>query len=151
MYRETVKHHYTAYGINEWLVITLAHHDKAPREGAMIDFVFVNVGHPNPLRRVVPTALRTDTRYDRAKYRELIVDAAETVLATFGFDRNALRPTLPSFDASSFQLRQIPQVGFQYIPRVVLPALREHGVAESQIARMTTGNPKRLFDQNRTY
>jgi DNA polymerase elongation subunit (family B) len=48
--------------------VTLAHHGKVPREGAMIDFVFVNTGHPNPLRRVVPTALRTDARYDRAKY-----------------------------------------------------------------------------------
>lgn len=73
--------------------VTLTHHGKAPREGEMIDFVFVNAAHPNPLRRVVPTALRSDARYDRAKYRELIVDAAETVLATFGFSRRNLGQT----------------------------------------------------------
>jgi DNA polymerase elongation subunit (family B) len=70
--------------------VTLAHHGKAPQEGEMIEFIYVNAGHPNPLRRVVPTALRTDARYDRAKYRELLLDAADTVLATFGFDRRRM-------------------------------------------------------------
>jgi phosphotriesterase-related protein len=48
-------------------------------------------------------------------------------------------------------IRQTPQVGFHYLPRVVLPALREHSVTESQIAQMTTGNPKRLFDAHNAY
>jgi DNA polymerase-2 len=80
--------------------VTLAHHGKAPKEGEMIDFVFINARHRNPLRRVVPTAIHTDTRYDRAKYRELLLEAADTVLATFGFDRRrvGLEPSLRVFN-----------------------------------------------------
>jgi len=37
---------------------------------------------------MVPRALvEEDVDYDREKYRELLLDAAETVLGYFGFDR----------------------------------------------------------------
>jgi hypothetical protein len=47
--------------------------------------------HKNPLRRVVPVCdiqgNNGKTSYDKEKYREMILDAAETVLKYFGFDR----------------------------------------------------------------
>jgi hypothetical protein len=50
------------------------------------------MGYKNPLCRVVPiyyTQKNNGKRnYDKEKYRELILDAAETVLGYFGFDIN---------------------------------------------------------------
>jgi DNA polymerase elongation subunit (family B) len=57
-------------------------------DGDIIDFIYVNARHPNPLRRVTPTDLCDTPYYDAEKYRDLILDAAETVLATFGFSRH---------------------------------------------------------------
>jgi len=61
---------------------------KRMRTGEMIDFIYVNASHTNPFRRVVP-ALLLDKRnyYDREKYVEMVLDVAETILGTFGFDR----------------------------------------------------------------
>ena len=56
--------------------------------GDVIDFIYVNARHPNPRRRVSPTDLCETPYYDAEKYRDLILDAAETVLATFGFSRH---------------------------------------------------------------
>ena len=44
----------------------------------------------NPLRRVTPVEFIEDGRkqvYDKEKYRDMLLDAAETVLGYFGFDR----------------------------------------------------------------
>lgn len=57
-------------------------------DGDVIDFIYVNAQHPNPLRRVMPTDLYEAPYYDAKKYQDLILDAAETVLATFGFSRH---------------------------------------------------------------
>ncbi len=57
-------------------------------DGDIIDFIYVNARHPNPRRRVSPTGLCEIPYYDTEKYQELILDAAETVLATFGFSRH---------------------------------------------------------------
>lgn len=57
-------------------------------DGDVIDFIYVNARHSNPLRRVLPTELCETPYYDAEKYRDLILDAAETVLATFGFSRH---------------------------------------------------------------
>ena len=53
--------------------------------------------HNNPLCRVVPIEISKGTKeegktitldnYDKEKYREMVLDAAETVLGFFGFDR----------------------------------------------------------------
>ncbi len=66
----------------------LAQHGQHANDGDVIDFIYVNAQHPNPLRRVIPTDLYKAPYYDAEKYRELILDAAETVLATFGFSRH---------------------------------------------------------------
>jgi hypothetical protein len=57
-----------------------------------IKYIYTNSQHNNPLGRVVPvesTYEHEDERlnYDKGKYREMILDAAETVLGYFGFDR----------------------------------------------------------------
>ena len=51
------------------------------------------MGYKNPLCRVVPIYYTQKNNgktknYDKEKYRELILEAAETVLGYFGFDRN---------------------------------------------------------------
>ncbi len=56
--------------------------------GDDIQYIYTDVGHTNPLCRVTPLELiGEDGDYDRDKYREMLLEAAETVLAYFGFDR----------------------------------------------------------------
>jgi hypothetical protein len=61
-------------------------------KGDTIQYVYTNSQHNNPLRRVVPIAVENAqaeplSQYDKEKYREMILDAAETILGLFGFDR----------------------------------------------------------------
>ncbi|HZI71784.1 MAG TPA: DNA polymerase domain-containing protein [Nitrososphaeraceae archaeon] len=70
-----------------------------PMKGDTIQYIYTNSQHNNPLRRVVPIELMQKEQgqeeenavapdnYDKEKYREMILDAAETVLGYFGFDR----------------------------------------------------------------
>jgi len=67
--------------------VSLAQQDIAIRKGDVIDFIYVNARHRNPLRRVAPLKIYESAYYDREKYRSLVLDAAETVLSTFGFAR----------------------------------------------------------------
>ena len=69
--------------------VNLAYHGKTIADGETVDFVFVNAKHHNPLRRVVPAAIYRDDYYDCEKYSEMVLDAAETVLSTFGFSRRS--------------------------------------------------------------
>jgi DNA polymerase elongation subunit (family B) len=75
---------------------------KYPQQGDTIQYIYTNSQHSNPLCRVVPIELikeeegqgqgqgikQIPLNYDKEKYREMILDAAETVLSIFGFDRN---------------------------------------------------------------
>jgi DNA polymerase elongation subunit (family B) len=67
-------------------------------KGDTIQYIYTNSQHNNPLCRVVPIELMQREQgeeenappldnYDKEKYREMILDAAETVLGFFGFDR----------------------------------------------------------------
>ncbi len=47
--------------------------------------------------------------------------------------------------------RVVPNWHFRHINEVVLPALRESGVSEEQIAQMTVGNPRRFFEASGAY
>jgi DNA polymerase elongation subunit (family B) len=65
---------------------------KYPMKGDTIQYVYTNSQHNNPLCRVVPIAIRNAqaeslSQYDKEKYREMILDAAETILGFLGFDR----------------------------------------------------------------
>jgi DNA polymerase elongation subunit (family B) len=73
---------------------------RYPAKGDTINYIYTNTQHKNPLLRV--TAFETTHQdddnnksktpnYDKEKYREIILDAAETVLGTFGFDRTMTR------------------------------------------------------------
>jgi DNA polymerase elongation subunit (family B) len=90
---------------------------KHPSKGDTIKYIYTDAQHKNPLCRVMPIEVTTQERsdeggggeeeekrnekgddernkrnkatiiYDKEKYREMILDAAETVLGYFGFDR----------------------------------------------------------------
>jgi hypothetical protein len=65
---------------------------KHPIKGDTIQYVYTNSQHNNPLCRVIPIAIgnaqkESLSQYDKEKYREMILDASETVLGLFGFDR----------------------------------------------------------------
>jgi DNA polymerase elongation subunit (family B) len=79
--------------------INLAHHGKVLQIGEDVDFVYVNARHHNPLRRVVPIDVYHGDIYDSQKYCEMVLDAAETILSTFGFSRSiyGLRPATQTF------------------------------------------------------
>jgi len=63
---------------------------KQPKRGDFIQYVYTDSQHQNPLNRVV-TAGDSDNyiglEYDREKYKEMLLDASETILGIFGFDR----------------------------------------------------------------
>ena len=72
--------------------IHMAQKGKRLKAGDNIDFIYVNSEHRNPFRRVVPAEIMNEQQryYDRYKYVELALDAAETVLGVFGFRRSHL-------------------------------------------------------------
>ena len=58
--------------------------------GETIQYIYTDAAHSNPLRRVMPVDFIEEGReqiYDKEKYREMLLEAAETVLGYFGFDR----------------------------------------------------------------
>jgi DNA polymerase elongation subunit (family B) len=61
-------------------------------EGDIIKYIYTDCQHKNPLSRVAPIDATNGYKsgkldYDKEKYEEMILDAAETVLGYFGFDR----------------------------------------------------------------
>jgi hypothetical protein len=68
---------------------------KHPSKGNTIQYIYTNSQHKDPLRRVIPLEIlqkgesreNTAMNYDKEKYRQMILDAAETVLGFLGFDR----------------------------------------------------------------
>jgi DNA polymerase elongation subunit (family B) len=62
---------------------------KHPLKGDTIQYIYTDSKHNNPLRRVTPIEnIQSMPSYDKEKYKEMILDAAETVLGFFGFDRS---------------------------------------------------------------
>jgi DNA polymerase elongation subunit (family B) len=73
---------------------------KYPTKGDIIQYIYTNSQHNNPLCRVVPLEIlqkvgekEKDSKengktlnYDKDRYREMILDAADTVLICFGFN-----------------------------------------------------------------
>jgi hypothetical protein len=58
--------------------------------GDTIHYLYTDASHSNPLLRVKPLSLieeGNEEDYDKKKYREILLDAAETVLGCFGFSR----------------------------------------------------------------
>lgn len=69
--------------------IQLSSNERVSR-GDNIEYVYIDSQHQNPLSRVVPAHVIRDNdslEYDKEKYKEMLLDASETVLGIFGFDR----------------------------------------------------------------
>jgi hypothetical protein len=61
-----------------------------PLKGETIQYIYTDSKHNNPLCRVTPIEnLASLPQYDKEKYKEMILDAAETGLGYFGFNRTA--------------------------------------------------------------
>jgi hypothetical protein len=61
---------------------------KYPLKGDTIQYIYTDSKHNNPLCRVTSIEnIQSLTQYDKEKYKEMILDAAETALGFFGFDR----------------------------------------------------------------
>ena len=60
-------------------------HGVASREGQLVRYVYVNHRSSNPLTRIQALPLYDGRSYDREKYGELVLEAAETLLGVFGF------------------------------------------------------------------
>jgi DNA polymerase elongation subunit (family B) len=73
--------------------IQLSNEDKHPSKGDAIKYIYIDSQHKNPLCRVASigsiNAKKETLDYDKEKYKDMILDAAETVLGYFGFDRTA--------------------------------------------------------------
>jgi hypothetical protein len=79
-------------------VAKLSEEDNYPSKGDTIRYIYTDSQHKNPLHRVMPVGSTYESSmvetnpvfsYDKEKYREMLLDAAETVLGYFGFDRTA--------------------------------------------------------------
>lgn len=60
-----------------------------PSKGDNIRYIYIDAQHSNPLCRIAPVKdiESVNLRYDKEKYREMLLDAAQSVLGYFGFDR----------------------------------------------------------------
>jgi DNA polymerase elongation subunit (family B) len=60
---------------------------KSMVRGDIIQYIYTDAAHKNPLCRVIPLDLISDEHnYDKEKYRDMLLEAAETILAYFGFE-----------------------------------------------------------------
>jgi DNA polymerase elongation subunit (family B) len=56
--------------------------------GDSIQYVHTDSNHTDPLYRITPAKLISSENYDKEKYLEMLLDAAEAVLSIFGFQRS---------------------------------------------------------------
>src|SRR5438552_8202086 len=65
--------------------LQLAEAGKSLVREDVIQHIYTDAAHKNPLRRVIPLDLISDEHnYDKEKYRDMLLEAAETVLGYFG-------------------------------------------------------------------
>jgi hypothetical protein len=59
--------------------------------GDNVKYIYKDSRNQDPVERVIPVGLIEGKvyDYDKEKYREMLLESAETVLGYFGFDRNA--------------------------------------------------------------
>jgi DNA polymerase I len=83
-------HNYKSIFPHVAAAIQLRSHGKSLIRGENIQYIYTNSKHKNPLCRVIPilTGEKEDTvtSYDKEKYCDLLLDAAETVVRYFGFN-----------------------------------------------------------------
>jgi len=61
---------------------------KTVKPGDLVEYVYVDNDHVNPMNRVAPA--QSAETYDTDKYAEMLLDVAETALGVFGFSRTQL-------------------------------------------------------------
>jgi DNA polymerase elongation subunit (family B) len=79
------------------VAIRLREAGKSLVRGENIQYVHTDAQHKNPLSRVTPLGLINqgkEQKYDKEKYRDMLLEAAETVLGYFGFDKTAFGDTV---------------------------------------------------------
>jgi DNA polymerase elongation subunit (family B) len=88
-------HNYKSIFPHVAAAIQLSSQGSIPMRGENIQYIYTNSKHKNPLCRVVPVLKHEKedkvTSYDKEKYRDLLLDSAETVLGYFGFDANVYK------------------------------------------------------------
>ena len=63
---------------------------RYPLKGETIQYIYTNSKYNNPLCRVTPVEnVASLPPYDKEKYKEMVLDGAETVLGFIGFNRTA--------------------------------------------------------------
>ena len=68
---------------------------KNPLKGDTIQYIYTYSKHNNPLCGVTLIEnIKSLPLYDREKYKEMILDAAETILGFFGFDDRTVYSSL---------------------------------------------------------
>ena len=78
--------------------IRLREAGKSLVRGDNIQYVYTDAQHKNPLCRITPLGLikqgqEQEQKYDKEKYRDMLLEAAETVLGYFGFDTTVYSDT----------------------------------------------------------
>jgi len=63
---------------------------SSTNEGQLVRYIYVNHRSSNPLTRIQALPLYDGRSYDREKYGELVLEAAETLLGVFGFHRKKM-------------------------------------------------------------
>jgi DNA polymerase elongation subunit (family B) len=79
-YRSLFPHVAAAIRLNISGVIT--------EQGDNIQYVHTDSNHTNPLQRITPARFISGKEYDKERYLEMLLDAAEAVLSVFGFSRS---------------------------------------------------------------
>jgi DNA polymerase elongation subunit (family B) len=82
-------HNYRSIFPHVAAAMQLSDNERVSR-GDNIEYVYTDSQHQNPLSRVVSAQFirgNDSLDYDKEKYKEMLLDAAETVLGIFGFDR----------------------------------------------------------------
>lgn len=75
--------------------IQLLQKGKPIEPGENVNFIHVNSNHKNSISRVSPLELiHSNTNIDKEKYRDMLLDASETILSTFGFSRDIYKTSV---------------------------------------------------------
>jgi len=68
--------------------VQLRQEQRPVKPGDLVDYVYVDNGQINALKRIAPSGLAES--YDADKYAEMLLDVTESILAVFGFSRTQL-------------------------------------------------------------
>jgi len=82
---------------------------KSLVRGDVIQYIHTDAANKNPLHRVMPIYLISQAKkhdYDKGKYREMLLEAAQMVLGYFGFDRMEYGDSIRKNRKWWYELRQ---------------------------------------------